>query len=442
MRDERSSYLRSRTKTTKTAALLPLAANALRHVIYSGVRTIKSSTVELIIDAIIELLPGKDGNLLKPLVEDLPKTLRALLEHQPHVESLSGDCWDAAVDFCIESLSSIFVEPEAEPPNSWSTGISSRGRTPLPFESTDGPPRPSPRDSSSRNNRITNELTHTAEELVYCLQLLVKASNAPILDKAESVLMSLIHFLQQKTGRGNAAALTAINSVLPRITLQASHLTEQVLCDLIPLMTSMWAEALLRDEIMITLIHAEPHIRHILNNSRDDSFSIDLEALVETMYTDYRRRQETTTHQYLEEDHLCFRNIGGTGKDAHPLSTSAFALDPDHVRYEGLWATAATIARLSFLVDKRKRRLVQEREDGEGGMVKRLRMTNHFQEYLRHVSETRSNAKRSALQILAFMVQEGPVDADDIHSMLERLIPCISDENSIHSSWATIGLAA
>ena len=70
LRDERSSYLRSKSKTPKSYALLSLSATALRLVIASGVRTIKSSTVEIIIDTIIDVLPTRDGPLLKPL-EDL-----------------------------------------------------------------------------------------------------------------------------------------------------------------------------------------------------------------------------------------------------------------------------------------------------------------------------------------------------------------------------------
>ena len=436
MRDERASLLRSKSKTApRPSALLPLSATALRQVIYSGVRTIKTSTVEMIVDTIVELLPGKDGTLIKPLVEDLPKALRALLEHQPYVERLSKECWEATVDFCVESLSSIFAEPDVEPPNSWSTTISSRA--PTPFESTDG----GRRDSSSKKKPISQELIRAAEELVHCLHLLVRASNSPVLGKAEAILISTVFFLQQNIGRGKASALAAINSILPRITLHATQLTEQVVQELIPLMKSMWSDLLLREEIMITLIYTEAHIASMLVSPRDDSFSLEIEAFVETMYGDYRRRQETTAHQYLEDDHLCFRGLGSTGNNVHPLSTCAFSMKTDQVRYEGLWATVATISHFSFLLDERKRRLAQDREDGEESMIKRARVTRHFQEYLRHVSEPRSNAKRAALQVIAFMAEEGRLHEEDLQSLLEKLTPCISDENPVHSSWAMIGLA-
>ncbi|KAF2678581.1 hypothetical protein K458DRAFT_394860 [Lentithecium fluviatile CBS 122367] len=439
MRDERAALLRSKSKSARPSALLPLSANALRHVIYSGVRTIKTSTVELIVNTIVELLPDKDGYLIKPLVEDLPKTLRALLEYQPHVERLSRQCWEDTVDFCIESLESIFAEPDAEPPDSWSTGVSSRDPTPL--ESTDGGRRPSHRATSSRRKQIPQEYIRAAEDLVHCLRLLVKAPNSPVLERADPILMSLVSFLQQKAGRAKAAALAAINSILPRITLHATQLTEQVIHELLPLMKIMWSDLLLRDEIMITLIYTEAHIASILVNVRDDAFSFELEALVETIYGDYRRRQETTAHQYLEDDHLCFRGLGKAEHATHPLNTCAFSMDTVQVRYEGLWATVATISRFSFLLDERKRRFAQDRGDGEESMIKRLRVSNHFQDYLRHVSEPRSNAKRAALQVIAFMAQEGQLDDEDLQSLLERLTPCISDENPIHSSWAMIGLA-
>ncbi len=440
LRDERSSFLR-KAKSTKSTTLLPLAASALRHVIASGVRTIKSSTVEITIDTIIEVLPGKDG-LIKPLLEDLPKAMRALLEYQPHVERLPKECWDAAVDFCTDVLSGYSAEVEIEPQNSWSTNVSSRARTPL--ESTDlTSSRASPRLPVTRSKPVSDEYAPSTEDFVHCLHLLVKASNAPVLDKADAVLTSLLQFLQRRTGRSNvaAAALAAINSILARTMLQSLELTKRVVRELLPLMKSMWSELILREEILMTLMYTESHISSLLADPEDESTHFDLEALVETIYNDYRRRQETTAHQYLEEDHLCFRHLGKAEQDTHPLNTCAFSMETEHQRYENLWATVSTIARFSFMLDERRQSLPHDRSDAEEGSNKRLHISQLFPEYLRHVLEPRSNAKRAALQVVAFMVQEGPVSEEDLQLMLEKLTSCISNENPVHSVWAMIGLA-
>lgn len=439
MRDERSSYLRLKSRSAKTSALLPLSATALRQVINTGVRTIKSSTVENIIDSIVEVLPGKDGALIKPLLEDLPKALRALLEYQPHVERLSKDCWDAVVDFCIESLSIFLLEPDAEAQDSWNTSASSRSRT--PFDSTEFTGRTSSRDHTVRR-AIPEEFVHTAEDFVHCLQLLTKASNAPIMDKAGQILAILIQVLQRKSGRAHPVALSAINSVLARIALHSIQLTKRTVLELLPLMKPMWSDPLLRDEILITLMHTDTHLSSILADKHAEAASLDVETLVETMYSEYRRRQETTVLHFLEDDHLCFRHIGKPGNDTHPLNTYAFSMETEHLRYESLWGTVSAIAHLSFMLDNRKRMIARDREDGEEFIIKRLRITHHFQEYLRHVSEPRSNAKRAALQIVALMVQEGPLDHEDLQSILERLTAHISDENPVHSSWAMIALTA
>ncbi|PVH96335.1 hypothetical protein DM02DRAFT_569817, partial [Periconia macrospinosa] len=440
MHNERNSWLKSKAKSTsKAAPYLAPSANALRHVIYSGVRAIKGSTVEFIVTTIIESLPGKDGAFITPLLEDLPKTLRALLEYQPHVERLSLDCWNETVEFCIESLASIFTEPDEEEPASWSTGISSRGRT--PFDSTDVAVRSSQRVASSNTKSIPYELIHAAEDLVHCLHFLVKASNAPVLPKAELIFHSLIHYLQQKSARGKATALAAINSIFPRITLHSLSLARHVVLEVLPLMKTFWSDVTMRDEILVALTYFEVHIASIFQNSPDESFGMGIEALLDVIYGDYRRRQETTTHQYLEEDHVCFRCIGAASKEAHPLSTLAFAMDPTCSRYEGLWATVACIARLSFILDEQKRE-AHRNDENEDVKPKRPRMTCHFEEYVRHLSEPRSNAKRAALQVIAFIVQEGPLSEEELQRLLEKLIPCISDENPAHSSWALISLAA
>lgn len=442
LRDERASFVRNKARTSKTAALLPLSASALRHVIASGVRTIKSSTVEIIIDTIIEVLPA-NGGLVEPLLEDLPKALRSLLEYQPHVERLSKGCWDDAIDFCIDSLASFFSESsaaEGELQNSWSSNASHRARTPL--ESADfTSSRASPRLAVSRTKPAVAEHVYAIDDFVHCIYHLVRASNAPLLDRSEAVLATLLRYLQHKTGRGSVvvAALAAMNSVLARTALQSLELTKRTTQQLLPLLKSMWSDAILRDEILITLTYTEAHIASLLTDAHDETSS-DLEALIETMYSDYRRRQETTAHQYLEEDHLCFRHLGSPASDTHPLNTYAFSLETEHQRYEGLWSTVAAIARFSFMLDKRRRSVTFDRSDTEESFSKRPRITQLFSEYLRHVSEPRSNAKRAALQIVAFMVQEGPFDEEELQPMLEKLTSCISDENPVHSVWAMIGL--
>jgi ataxia telangiectasia mutated family protein len=437
-RDERSAFLRG--KTTKTSKpILPLCASAIRLVVNTGVRTIKSSTVESIIDGVLEVLPGNDEALIKPLAEDLPKALRALLEYQPHVERLSRECWDATVDFCIESLSGFLVEPEADAHNSWNASPASRSRT--PFESTDLTTKSSSRNQPGKKP-IDNAFVHAAEDFVHCLHFLTMATNAPVLEKASGILTALEQYVHRKSGRGTSAALSTINAVLSRTSLHSVELTKHTIQTLLPLMRSMWSDAALKDEILVTLMHTEPHLASILADHHAETASSDLEALIEMMYLDYRRRQESTANHFLEDDHLCFRHIGKARSDTHPLNTYAFSMETEYLKSESLWATVSAIARYSAMLDVRKRAMSQEREDEEESFIKRLRITHHYQEYLRHVSEPRSNAKRAALQVIAFMVQEIALDEEDLQSTLERLTACISDENSVHSSWAMLGLAA
>ncbi|KAF2011391.1 hypothetical protein BU24DRAFT_495581 [Aaosphaeria arxii CBS 175.79] len=440
MRDERSTFLKGKSKSAKTAALLPLSASALRQIVNSGVRTIKSSTVENIVETIIEVLPGKDDGLIKPLLEDLPKALRALLEYQPHVERLSQDCWGAAVDFCTDALVTFFVEPDVEQPHSWSTTVSSRSRTPL--GATEPVTKSISRDRPGKSHFIAEEFSHTAEDFVHCILLLTKASNAPVLTKADPIFHTLIQFLQHRTGRGHSAALAAINCVLVRISLHFSELTKSIIQELLPLMKNLWSDISLRDEILITLMHTETHLASILSDKEASSASFDLEALIEVIYADYRRRQENATLQFLEDDHLCFRSIGKPRLDTHPLNTYAFSLEMGYHRSETLWATVSAIAHYSSMLDERKRVQAQGRDHDEESFAKRPRATNHFQDFLRHVSGSRSNTKRAALQVLAFMVQEGPLTEEDVRSTLERLTVYIADENPVHSSWAMIALAA
>jgi ataxia telangiectasia mutated family protein len=444
LRKERASFLRSTAKN-KSATPLYLSASALRHVVVAGMRTIKGTTVEFIVNTITEMISRKDhGNAsLVPLIQDITKTLRALFDYQPHMERLSKDCWDGAVDFCIEMSCITLTVPDVEPTNSYSTSVSSRGRT--PFDSTDASvTRASPHESRVGNKPVSDGFPPSIEDFVPCLHALVKASNAPLLDKAETIVTGLLNFLQRRIGRGHAAAsaLAAINAILTRTALQSLNLTKSTIRRLLPLMKDMWSEIVLRDELLITLTYTELSISSLLADTEDESTSLDLEVLIESIYSDYRSRQITTLHQFLEEDNLCFRHLGRANIDTHPLNTCVFSMETEHLRFEGLWATVSTVACFSFMLDKKRRGASSEREDDTGSMPKRVRVTQLFREYLRHIVEPRSNAKRAALQVVAFMVQEGPVDADDLQYLLEKLTSCISDENVVHSVWAMIGLAA
>ena len=442
LRDERSHFLHHGTKAkSPRTALLPLAASALRHVVAAGVRTIKGPTAEAIIATIIELLPGPH-DLVKPLAADLPRTLRSLLEYQPHVERLSKHSWDVAVDFCIERVAGVSAELSGEPLDSWSASVSARARTPQ--ESADfASSRASPRQPVTRTKPVPDEVAQSTEDFVQCLYSLVKASNAPLLDRAGPILAALQQYLQWRTGRGSvaAAALAAINAILARVSTHSLDLTKCTVQALLPLMKSMWSEPILRQEMIILWSYTEAHIAALLNDADDEAVSTQLEQIIETIYGDYRRRQETAPHQFLEEHHLCFRHLGRADEHTHPLNTGAFSLETGHQRHEALWATVSAIARFSFLLDARRRRLGHDRSHAEYGASKRLRVTSLFPEYIRHVSEPRSNARRAALQVVAFMVQEGPVEEEYLQTMLEKLTTCIADENPVHSVWAMIGLA-
>lgn len=444
LRDQRAAFLRDQSKAARKHALLPVSASALRQVIATGVRTIKSSTVELTIDAIIEILPDADGVLIQPLLEDLPKTLRSLLEYQPHVERLSNDCWDAAVDFCIDSVTVFCASDEHEDGihQSWSTSISSRARTPMgtiDVTSSRASPRPLPPRQRSGND----DFAHSTEDFIFCLHSLVKAPNAPVLEKAESLLRVLLQFLQRRTGRSStaAAALAAINALLARLALQSLDLTKQTVTELLPLMKPMWSELMLREELMVALTYTEPHISSLLADPDNELISSDLEALIETIYGDYRKRQDTTTHQFLEEDYLSFRCLGFSQKHTHPLHAGSFSMTNSHSRFEALYLTVSVISRFSIMLDHRRRFLADHHALSQGSLHKRSRVTHLFHEYLRHVLEPRSNAKRAALQVITFMAHEGPFDVEDLESVLEKLIPVVADENPVHAVWAMVGLA-
>ncbi|OCK80454.1 hypothetical protein K432DRAFT_425753 [Lepidopterella palustris CBS 459.81] len=439
--EERSVYLRSGKGYTNAVTRLPLCAKAYRLLVHVGVRKFKDGVVSVLLNQMIQSFRPKGRDLVLPLLTEGRRAVRDLLQYEPLVERLKKEDWNNAVEFCVETIPLLLEKLDPGGGSSLQSNGTYSGRT--ANESTDRTSRSGTKEPSNKEKKSTEKetLRHFVEDIVICLQLLACPSNAPILDKYDSILSTSIAVLRYSNKEYTyKVALTTINYVLMRTALDSTQFTQEAVQDLLPLIKNLWRIEILRDEIMIMLIHTEAHLSNLLKNGKEDDFRHHVEAFVETVHADYVGRSDTKPLQFLEDDHLCFRFSGKSVDESHPLSTPAFSLE--NSRFEVHWMTVSIISHISFMLDARTRVTSHNRENVDAAVNKRRRVSSYLHEYLRESSHKGSKTKFAVLQVIAFMVQEGPLDEEDIQSTLERLTPWISDEDTRVSAWAMMSLTA
>lgn len=203
--DEKSAYIRAKTPTAKTTAdgKLSAIASALRITLEVGVYSLRTKTIRAIVDHITQILRNSDETFCKPLVPEYVKGLKVVLEYQPHVEHLSNDHWLALVDLCsdcIQVYGPSLEDVDSHPLpiiNSSSRFRSSRSETPSTISS-------SLNSTRKPSTQLRNEANPT-QDLVTCLFMLLSATNAPIIERADDTTTMLLELLQTPSNSNQSA---------------------------------------------------------------------------------------------------------------------------------------------------------------------------------------------------------------------------------------------
>lgn len=303
----------------------------------------------------MQTLPTSEGAYCPDLSLDYVKSLRVLLEHQPHVEHFR-ELWQDVLDFCLEGVAPLRIggdelddEADASLRTSLRTatislsrrsraGWSSKAETwSLILIYTTGTPQPL---RSHRASMFRNETS----DLVACIFQLVRATNAPIAGNEMNIVDALQVFLKFTDSiRGtHNEAFGAINSVLFRTAVSSVEATQSMLGNLVVLVKDLWSSKspTLKDEMLITLVLTKDHVSALVNDPAQAPFRLDLENLLEALQHDYSKRLERDLLQINELNFNCF----DSSKDKSVLCLPGFALQRGHLSAESLWTTIYLIA--------------------------------------------------------------------------------------------------
>ncbi|KAG0641565.1 telomere-length maintenance and DNA damage repair-domain-containing protein, partial [Tuber brumale] len=390
---------------------LSLCASVFRLAVEQGVVHIRSKTFKALSKHVIDILPQGDG-LCEPISLDYIKALRTCLACSPHAEHIDKKEWATLARFCcthVESqLGLLTGDPESADEGA-STGsrnvrLSLSRETSLASRRSQPPSQGVPR------------LNHDSEELMLCLEILLKTPNAPIVEHDEIVARTILGFLtsQPTVTRAHPPAFTALNSVLEVITTNNISLTAKVAQGIVPVLAKLWdsKQPTFREQMMITLIYILPQIRTIISEGRSGTLRRKVEALSEVLFVECSGRAD---RDQLQLDDLVFPDpLKAFDAEITPLGLQGFCLRKGNQRAEMNWIVPQLMATVVNILDRSGGDPAGSNGKAlEGERNKRLKVSKNFEELMRNARSMITSRKLCALQTLPFLAGQRDMESGD-----------------------------
>lgn len=438
-----STYAKKSKDQHGAALRLSACAGVVRMAVKMGVRKLRPKTIKALVEHITQTLPMSNKGYCEPLLTDYFKSLRTVLEYQPHSEHLYGEKWLRVVEFCNETLHDLNAASSEKSTNQLNgssivTSFRSRhGRSSTPETVADYGRKASNRGSQ---RAAQTSLRSIAEDLVLCIKNLVSASNAPFFDQAGVTLKNLCDLLATLSSPGLElqAVFESINSIVTRIMTDDISLMMQTMRTLLPNIRRLWEikSPKLKDHMLISLLYGEVYFSRLVSIDETGDCAIDLSRLLQVFRQEYSKRSEREQLQ-LEDldlpDHpFC---------SERPSSLKAFELRSAASRAEQPWTLlyiSASIILILSADDSARGNPVEAFNDENP--AKRRKLDKPINEILADAKSTDLQRKLFALQVLTFIFDRIVVDVESLNHYLEPLLQCLSDDNANIVSWALLVL--
>lgn len=418
---------------------------ALKETVAHGLEKLMGKTVKAAIDHILDMLPipKSPGEFFEPLARDYLQTLAILLSYPAHVESLArSDAarWLACVDLLVARISWLLEGTDS------SLSISEPNRRESPFPNAG---HGASNVSSNGRLRIPSQRGSSQIQLgdlailVQCLASLVSASNAACIERGHHILDPVLRVLRLPLGFGrlHRGAFVALNCILLQTAGDDPMFAKELTRDLLPLMTYWWQPRTLdndellssvRDEMLKTMHAIHPFLDSLLREAPSTALLREVEDLLDTLWGEYSQR---SVHYRLRLDDLTFSPV------ALPTTyfrTMAFALRPFSQDAERRWVVLEIISHLEDLYFRHTKDNSQ-RHSGEDEQPRKKRRIAGDTRRIHHKMLSSDHAtKLTALQLIPFLLPWNSVSGVDVETIVEDLVPLISDKQGLLASWAML----
>lgn len=442
-----SAYSKAKGSSQKSQATsrLSACADAVRILVEVGVTKLRRKTVKALLDHITQTLPAADGAYLEPLSLQYFKTLRTILECPSHPEHLAAEEWHELTDFCIQatkdlvhtssdSIASSFDGDESSP---FSRGRLNRSATPsIRSASVIGRPN----SHASRSQRAS-QLTVPAEDIIPCLKYLVSTSNGPVLEKAQTLVETLLDFLLSSTHKDHVQQLAfeTMNTVLSRICTSDVALTLRSIEGLVPIIRRNWStkSPSLREHMLVPLVLGDPYLPHLKFRDSEDQL-VDLLDLLEVMREEYCRRHD---RDQLQLDDLDLAEAFDKHQKEKPLSLRAFRLRFGALKAEAPWSLICVTASITSTLHLRCQHILEYADPaGARRATKRRKREDPIATLFQRVKMSTLPDKVHALQVLCFVFEIAQFEAAALQGYVELILTHVSDKNSPLCSWSMLAI--
>lgn len=441
--DKRKSQSTSNSAASRLSKCAAAVRNGVGRAVGVGVSKLGRKTLLAIIDHITQVLPGPNEDYVAPLLQDYVKALAELLSRQAHVELLARKDavpWEGCIDFFLDLT--LYCIPDES------------GLLNLPLSRASPAPGTTTSRSTARSSASTQSQKRAGQgeggplrDALEGLHHLVLGSNAPIIRRAKDIINIVLRILKVRhlsLGSIQTLCFAILNSVFSVLQSEAFEEANSLVRDFVPLMAYWWrAEKVsqdeliraLRNEISKAIFLTHLHLEYLALRAKDDVLLGYLEVLADPLWQEYSKRGEAFRLQLadvtfavstLPEDHL---------------RISLFGLRPHNVEGESYWALIQNLAFLESILLRSRNKKPHNANRDENQPRKKRRTQEEASRLRLKLKSKDVGMRRTAIQIVPFMVAHGAFEDSEIAELLDELIVFGSDKDVISASWALIACA-
>jgi ataxia telangiectasia mutated family protein len=249
---------------------------------------------------------------------------------------------------------------------------------------------------------------------------------------------------QLSLGSLQTLAFAILNAIFSATHSDDLTHASSVVQNLLPLMSHWWrSEKVSQDEVIralrieisrsILLTHL--HIEHLVISSSDETIRLDLEDLVENVWSEYSRRGEAFR---LQMSDITFDM---SSLPTYGLQLDVFGLRTHNVYGEGHWATIQNLAFLERIMILPRSRILGDDAEQDEQPRKRRRTRQDMSRIRLKLKAVEVTVRRTALQLIPFLLAGGSFSRDEILDLLPDLVSLATDKNPVTASWALIASA-
>lgn len=403
--------------------------------------------MKALVEHITQTLPTVDEGYCDPLIPDYFKILKIVLEYPAHTEHFKRDDWHEVADFLIKVVEDlIHVLDGGDSSLSHRLRDSSTFRNDLSRSVTPSGYSQSIRKYSDAKSQqsVNSSLKLSAEDIVLCIRHLHLAPNAPIAEKAESVLAKLIELLRLSphVSPTQQAAFDCINLIAARVVTDNLGLAQDTVRLLTPLICRLWQPKAgpLKDSMLIFLLNGQYHFKRIILSDDGEDFAAGLQDLLVAFKEDYCRRPE---REQLQTEDLDLVNAPYDRVGEAPLQLTAFKARSGVIKAEQPWAILQISASIISALD-----VSAKLHDGKTTSIeecdhisKRRKIASAWDDVLHRAKTSQGAEKVHAIQTIAFLLDHSRYDEDTIPRFLDVLLYNLSSINSTIVSWAMLAMS-